>query len=843
MNGSFAGYTQVSHSTSEFDITDMLEAGRNEIICIVLKWCDGTYLEDQDKWRMSGIFRDVYMLSRPQNSVSSFRVSTVLSNKLYNAYVNVEINSAEPCTVKLYDPEGKLIGTEQTSDGKASFSVESPVLWNAEAPLLYSITIENGSEIIGERVGIRKIEIKNGVLLLNGTAIKIKGVNRHDSYCDTGYVSSKEQLLNDLKAMKSLNVNAVRTSHYPNAPVFYRMCDEMGFYVINEADIEMHGNVDVYNMDDHKKPFDYDGIAYSASDSRFEKAVLDRISRLVSRDINHPCVIMWSLGNESGYGENFRKAALLVKSMDSDRPVHYQSRHLLDNTPLDDLDLISDMYTSVDEIKNRILADKTDKRPYILCEYCHAMGNGPGDLEDYWQIIYSNDRFCGGLVWEWCDHGIYMGETENGKAKYYYGGDFGETVHDGNFCIDGLLYPDRTLHTGALEMKNVYRPVRVTREIDNLYRLTNTLDFTCAEELYTCRCVVEADGEAIFEQPVSFSVKPQNKSIIKIKHPIPPRDKNVCIKFAFYRKDGSEAGFDSIILNDAKPQLVPEKITGSVSVSETDSAFSISCGDVIYTLSKRTALISSAASDGKPLLEKPAQFNLFRAPTDNDISIKNHWYKLRLNELRPKVYSILCKENSGSAVISAQLSLGAPVHEPIARLNLDYTFYPDGSVNISCGAKIHQAVKFLPRFGMRFFLKNRFENVSYYGFGPHESYIDKCRSAYPSLFNSTVTALHEDYIRPQENGSHCFCKFVSLTDGNDTFTVQADSFSFNASHFSQEELEEKKHNFELEESGCTILCTDYKMSGVGSNSCGQELLEQYRLDEKEFTFEMLLKIN
>jgi beta-galactosidase len=839
VNKEFVGYTQVSHSTSEFNITSYLQEGENTITCAVLKWCDGTYLEDQDKWRMSGIFRDVYVLSRPKNRLRDYRISTELLNDYTNALIKVKLEADTECELSLYDEKGNLISRKK-ADKYVEFNVTSPVLWNAERPYLYSLTISTDSEIIGERIGLRDIRIENGVLLVNGVAIKFKGVNRHDSYCDTGYYASRQQLFDDLKLMKALNVNAVRTSHYPNAPIFYQLCDEIGVYVIDEADVETHGAVEVYNTFEWKNG--YDGIALLASDERFLKSICDRVNRLVTRDYNRPCVVMWSLGNESGYGTNFLEATNMVKSMDTSRPVHYQSIHLLDNTSTEVLDIASAMYTSADWMKNSFLTNESETRPFVLCEYCHAMGNGPGDLEDYWEVIYSNDRFCGGFVWEWCDHGIFMGYTESGKAKYYYGGDFGEKLHDGNFCLDGLLYPDRTPHTGALEMKNVYRPIRV-KLIDiqeGIFEFTNTLDFINVNEYINCTYEVTDDTGILRTGEIKLDILPKATQRITIEDLPVGKEKSVYIRFIF-TKDNNEVGFEQINLSKSKPHFVPHQAETSINVRESNEGYIITGDDFSCCISKRTAMLTSLEKNGKQLFDKPAAINLFRAPTDND-SYRHNWYKIHLDQPAIKLYEISCTADKYSVIVSASLSLGGATYAPAAKIKLSYTIYNSGEIKFVADADIHKDLKYLPRFGMRFFLPRDFEEVNYYGYGPQESYIDKHRSCYISHFESKVTDLHEDYIKPQENGSHYGCEYVNVTNGDITMNVTSDNdFSFNCSHYTQEELTSKRHNFELVESDHTIMCIDYKMSGVGSSSCGPELLEQYQLKEKNIKFEFVLQ--
>lgn len=838
VNGIFAGYSQVSHSTSEFEITSYLNEGENDIVCAVLQWCDGTYLEDQDKWRMSGLFRDVYILKRPEKRLWDYKILPVLSDDYSSAVLSIILVSDIECEITLSEEDGTVLGTI-TTDKCAVFSISHPCLWNAEKPYLYHVTIKAGGEIIGDKIGIRETKIKNGLFCVNGVPVKIKGVNRHDFYCDTGYVASYEQLEADVKLMKYLNVNAVRTSHYPNSPLFCKLCDEYGLYVIAEADLEMHGAVDVYNTFDWANG--YDGIAMLASDERFEKAVKDRIIKLAVRDYNRPSVIMWSLGNESGYGTSFRYAAAALRAMDPTRPIHYESMYKLDDTPDDIVSLRSAMYTPVGEIK-KLVDGRRDKRPFLLCEYSHAMGNSSGDLEDYWKLIYSDDKLIGGLVWEWCDHGIRLGKAENGMIKYAYGGDFGDQPNDGNFCIDGLLYPDRTPHTGALEMKSVYRPVRVKliSAKRGEFEFINTYDFTNAG--VKLRCIYELCDYGEYRRlgDVPLDIPPKSSVRITIPELAAVKGKSVYVNFGF-TENGIKRGFEQIWLTRKKRNYQP-LVCGNAAVSEYADKYQVEFSDSRIEISKRSGMIISYKVSGRELLNKPAEINMFRAPTDNDCRIKEQWYKISLNRLQTKLYDISCEENEGKAVITAHISLAGPCYKPAARIEVKYEIYGGGDLRVILGADIHKDIEYLPRFGLRFFLDDDFDKVEYYGFGPKECYCDKHNSAYMARFASDADLLFENYVRPQENGSHFGCEYVKLTDGKSALRLVGNNdFSFSCLHYTQEELAEKRHNYELEKSGSTVLCVDYKMSGVGSTSCGPALDEKYRLSEKRIDFEMLLR--
>lgn len=844
INGVFAGYSQVSHMTAEFDITELLHEGENTLTAAVLKWCDGTYLEDQDKFRLSGIFRDVYILSRPAQRLENYSVRTVLnSDGSADVRFSCEGSGAE---FTLCDSEGGKIGCVDIADGGSGcIHVENAKLWSAELPYLYLLTVTTATEVIGERVGLRDVREDNGVIRINGKAVKFRGVNRHDSYPDTGYTASVDKMKKDLELMKRHNINAIRTSHYPNDPRFYQLCDEYGFYVIDEADLEMHGCVEVHNDFTWADPNAYNGIALLASDERFREAIVDRSRLMYKRDNNRPCVVFWSLGNESGYGTNLRAAAEYLHSVDDSRLVHYESTHRLDDTSDDVLDMVSKMYPSIVEWTN-YLNDENEKRPLILCEYCHAMGNGPGDLEDYHQLFHSSDRFCGGFVWEWCDHGFSLGKTEDGREKYGYGGDFGERHNDGNFCMDGLVYPDRTPHTGLLEVKQVYRPIRAQYNGGSSFTLRSMLDFADAGELLCCGWEITDRTGVLYSGSLELSISPRGSVEVDIPEAAAKYTRTTYIRFVFTAKAdalgykrGEEVCFDQLLLREVaeKPAAVPAQVC----CCDEPMRVTFAAADTEYSFNKRTGWFDSVKRCGRELLEKPMQFNFFRAPTDND-PMRGDWYRAHLNDYITKVYSTEVRSSDSGAELIVKQAFGWSIYQPFAVA--DVTYRIDGSgLDISCHISTSNKVKLLPRFGVRLFLPRSFSAVEYYGYGPNESYIDKHHSSYIGLFSADIADMHEDYIRPQENSSHYGCTDMSVTDGETrlVFTAQQ-PFSFNASVYTQEELAAKRHNFELCECGSSVICADWRMAGVGSNSCGPALMEKYRLPLPEFTAQLHIEI-
>ena len=859
INGSYIGYSQVSHMTSEFDVTDVLQDGTNTVAVLVMKWCDGSYLEDQDKFRMSGIFRDVYILKRPKQAISDYHIKTRIEDML--AKVEIEMKFYSPLNVKISieDRNGAVVALGSIAEeGTAVLEIASPELWNTENPYLYKLILETENEVIVDHIALRKIEIKDQVIYLNGQKIKFRGVNRHDSDPVTGFTINTEQITTDLTLMKQHNFNAIRSSHYPNAPFFYEMCDKYGFMVIDEADIEAHGPFMIYRKEDT----DYNRFKRwnekIADDPVWEEAIVDRVKLMVERDKNRFCIVMWSMGNESAYGCNFEKALEWTKNFDPDRITQYESaryRNYDETYDYSNLDMYSRMYPALSEIQEYL--DKDGSKPFLLVEYCHSMGNGPGDFEDYFQMIQDNDKMCGGFVWEWCDHAIAHGTAENGKTIYAYGGDHGEEIHDGNFCMDGLVYPDRTVHTGLLEYKNVYRPARVIsydKESGELV-LHNYMDFDDLKDYVKISYELTQDGLVISKGILpEFSVAPHGEGKTNLKINVPENGK-CYLKLIYHLKkelplldEDHILGFDEIEVSkeDTKCKLaekwIPKTVVDSeLQVNENDTQIHIKGREFAYTIDKRTALFTEMKFAGREYLNHPMELNIWRAPTDNDMYIKSEWKKAHYDKAYTRAYTTEVVQGKHGVKITSHASVVAETVQKILDVTITWKIEAAGKIDADIAVTKDDEFPDLPRFGVRMFLDKKLSAVRYFGMGPQESYCDKHQAASHGLYRADVGDLHEDYIRPQENGSHYDCEYVELNNSRYGIVASAEkAFSFNASYYTQEELEKKTHNYELIESDSVVFCVDYALNGIGSNSCGPVVLDQYRFDDVLFRFQFTL---
>ena len=866
VNDQFAAYSQVSHMTSEVKVTDYLRPGKNTVKVLVLKWCDGSYVEDQDMWRASGLFREVYLLSRDCAHIQDIYLHPTPNADFSAASFSFDLKNTAPLTVsyRLLAPCGCII-----EEGKADVGCEGtvtladikdPALWSDEEPTLYAVELSTGSEVIYLPFGIRRFEVLGKAFYLNGKKIKSKGVNRHDSHPILGHATPLEHMIEDIMIMKRHNVNMVRTSHYPNDPRFPGLCDRYGILLCDETDIECHGiGWGAYNKEPNPLPTNSDD---------WTEAYIDRAARMLQRDKNHPAVIIWSVGNESGWGKNHRLMAEYFHKNDPTRPVHMEddSRFACEALRSTDpeiqarfdvyesyLDFESRMYPSTQEMLDVYVNNPKITKPLFLCEYCHAMGNGPGDLKEYWDLIYAHDELFGGCVWEFTDHSVDIGNEIEGH-KYTYGGDFGDHPNDGNFCVDGLVYPDRRPHTGLLELKNVIKPVRATYA-DGKLTIKNLRYVKSLSDLALVYWV-EVNGKAVKTAQITDLTIPaqEEKSFDLTLGKLPAGI--VTLNLSFRQKSvtewapaGYEIGTEQFVLSAGEQVAAPAK-AGILALEESHDAYVVTDDEKVYTVSRATGAIVSIMDNGTELLCAPIMPNVWRAPTDNDRVVKGEWFNQGFDRQIVSCRSTTVeKQAGGEIVIGAHLVMGARAKRMLFTVKAAYTFRPGNGVVVeydvmtgtpdSVNPTPWHTKTFLPRFGIRLTMPEGYENMAYFGYGPMESYVDKRQAARLSDFHTTVNENFEHYVRPQENGSHYGCRYAAVT----TYTGQGlfffgDDMCFNASHFTPEQLTATRHDYELKPMRETTVTVDYKQSGIGSNSCGPWLAGNMQFREPKFTFRL-----
>lgn len=851
INGQMVGYSQGSHMHAEFDITSYVTVGENNRIAVqVIKWCDGSYMEDQDFFRLSGIFRDVYLLYREEKRIRDIEIKVDLSKDYKDATITILADTEENVEKKYYllNQEGNVLEEKSSENKEIIFEVKDARLWSAETPYLYTVVCKLGEEYIPQKVGARKISINsNGALLINGVVVKLKGVNRHDTHPQLGYVTPSSFLRKELQLMKSGNINTIRTSHYPNDPKFIELCDEIGFYVVAEADLEMHGfntaeKSNWYLINDKKVP---------PHQPEWEEAFLDRATRLVERDKNHACVIIWSLGNESGYGKNHEKMSEWIKQRDSSRLVHYEGAHLVNHSRF--VDICSNMYPGYEQVREE--AKSNDKRPYFMCEYSHAMGNGPGDLKDYWDIIDTSERLIGGCIWEWADHTI---ETkEYGKIKQNYGGDFGEILHDGNFCMDGLVFPDRTPSTGYYEMKAVYQYVKFL-DIDlqkGIVSLKNCYDFTDLDN-FELVYWTEKDGKVECKHMMELpSVKPHETVKINIKI---GRNESVKWGSTFNLSIRTKQEWNQVEAEHEvafKQYLVEEHIEDEV--REEQEVFEVKdemCSIKVvgtkyqYAFQKSTGNIESIRFNDEELLEAVTKIDVYKTPTDNERYIKKEWYSYgepvfgvevqNFNLIQQKTYGIKVEQKENSVEVRVEGALCPIARYPLVRYEVVYRVLATGELQIEFNGDVREDVMAIPRIGFDYVLKPGMEAIEYYGLGPNENYVDMYNHARMGYFKTTVSDEYVPYPKPQEHGNHTKTKYLSIRNerGIGICFKANKGFNFKTSHYDSRELEQTMHSIDVKKRAQTFVAIDYKVNGIGSSSCVVDLDKKYQVREKHIFY-------
>ena len=809
INGHYVGFTQGSHLLAEFDITDFVNQGHNTVQVKVLKWCCGSYLEDQDFFRYNGIFRDVYLLQRPEGHITD--VQMIPDDQ------HISLTLDGEAEVRIFD--GDTLLTQQKMVDYFDFAPAQPVLWNAEKPHLYTVKLERAGEIITLRAGLRKIEVgPDYAILVNGVPVKFHGVNHHDTSPNRGWCQSEAELRRDLELMKSLNINCVRTSHYPPAPVFLQLCDELGLYVVCETDIETHGFL--RRLPNVPYRYDVESNAWPCTKAEWKHEFLDRMQRMVEHFKNHPSIFMWSSGNESGHGCNQVAMLRWTKQRDPSRLVHAEDASR--KGQIHNADVFSMMYSSLQEVERFALCDDINM-PVFLCEYSHAMGNGPGDVWDYNTLFDRYPKLTGGCIWEWADHVVNV----NGVQRY--GGDFpGEQTHDGNFCCDGLVFSDRSLKAGSLDAKAAYQPIRTSYE-DGVLTVYNRLDFTNLEE-YEFRYTIEADGEVVAREELWLHAAPHTSVCVEVPYERSTAQFGVFLNAELW-KDGvlwahtqHPLPFDAVQTEEA-PLL---------ELTETDRDIIAQGQQFLYTFSKHYGAFTSMLIDGREQLADKPILTAFRAPTDNDRDTRFMWQQLdewrgeNLDKSSVKIYRCFVEE--GCIVVEG--ALAGISRAPLMKFTQRVSVYADGTVKTQLQGNIRKDAFWLPRMGYEFSLPGEMDHFAYYANGPYESYRDLCHAGRIGLFESTAEKEYVHYVRPQEHGNHTSARWLRIGD----LEFAAADMEVCVSQYSTAALTKAEHTDELVSDGKIHLRIDYKVSGIGSNSCGPELEKMYRLDEKEFSF-------
>lgn len=852
INGKEVGYSKVARNESEFDITDLIRVGEeNDVTVRVYQWSDGTYLEDQDMWWESGIFRDVELIGVPKDGINDYKVIADLDDEYKNGIFKVEAflrtTKEVNVTFELVDAGENTVFTKTVvaKEGKACIDevIADVNHWTAETPYLYKLfmTVEDDGqivEVIPQNVGFRNIRLNGETFLVNGVAIKFKGVNRHDYSPQNGRVVSREEIEKDIILMKQFNINAIRTSHYPNSYYLYDLCDEYGMYLIAETDLECHG---------FELTGDYKWIT---DDPSWELAYVSRMTRMIERDKNHPAIIFWSLGNESAFGCNFRKMTDVAHEMDPTRLVHYEG-----DFDVESADVYSTMYTWIENPKKPYLMKdiiEKSKKPHVHCEYCHAMGNGPGNLKDYQDLVYAHDKLQGGFVWEWFDHGIES-FTESGEKYYRYGGDFGDDPSNKDFCIDGLIMPDRTPSPGLYEYKKVIEPITTTA-VDiqkGIINLLSRYDFANLDRFNLVYKVMEDDVilQTGFMAVPSIEARankditlPYDLSAIKVK---PGAHYYVNISYQLredtsYASSGHELATAQFELPLYKEGIVvrPE---GILNVEKEHTTLHVKGANFSLDFNLVNGNLMNIVRDGMQVLSKGPRVTLWRAPISNDMEIIDKLKKVYFLHLEHEVVMNIDYHMEGNILKVEVDTINSTTNSAWHfKTKYVYTVCPSGDILIDVegtpSGRVDLAPDMLPRIGVSMHLDKSMEHVRYFGMGPGENYADSKEAAQMGLYANTVDGLFTNYVIPQENGNHMGCKWVSMTNdrGMGLLASTEGDFNFSASWYEDKDLDDAKHTCDLVKRDYIVFNVDYKQNALGTNSCGQWQLDKYRAKFEDF---------
>ncbi len=845
INGKQAGYSQGSKTPAEFDIKKYLQTGTNQMALKVIRWCDGSYLEDQDFWRLSGIERDVFLLATPETRIKDFFVNARLDSLYTDGIFNLKIDIESPalisedmkinCTIL---DNGKPVFDEQKSiqQNHDQFVFQTNIAnvrqWSVEYPELYQLEIElvigeNTLQAIHQNIGFRTVEIDDGLLKVNGTPVTIRGVNLHEHHQINGHVVDLETRIQDIRLMKQFNINAVRTSHYPQDPVFYDLCDMYGLYVVNEANIESHG-------------IGYDPDKTLANKPSWLNAHMDRNVRMVERDKNHPSIIIWSMGNEAGNGYNFYKIYDWIKERDPSRPIQYAQANREFNT-----DIYCPMYPKLDYMEH--YAANNPYRPLIQCEYAHAMGNSLGNFQDYWDLIYQYKSLQGGFIWDWVDQGLVKTD-ENGQTFWAYGGDFGpkDVPSDGNYFINGLVNPDRSLQPEIFEMKKAYQPVYF--EAVDLYKglilIDNKYNFENLENLQFY-WIIEEDGQLIEQgEPFQITVEPGSQKICKLKLPEVMTDINKEYYLTVFAQSKTasafipkhhEVAFEQFELHWSVIKTHQQNTTGSLTFNETENTIHITGKDISLRISKVTGWLDSYRINEQELLQMPLIPEFWRAPVDNDFGYQmpkrcEIWKDLHKNF---KLRDLKMHQH-----IPGKISIVADyvIYSVNSDAKIAYTIYGDGKIEVSCRYEFpNKELPMIPRIGFRTRLPKSFENFTYFGRGPHENYIDRNNAARVGLYSSKADEQYYAYVRPQENGYKTEVRWAQLTNKKGLgLRVNGDSFistrvmPYGLEDFDPGHKQAQRHTTDVHPRDYIEWQIDLKQMGVGGiNSWGAKPLNKY----------------
>lgn len=842
VNGEYVGYSEGSHNTAEFDITPFVIDGENEIVAVNYKWSNGTYLECQDMFRENGIFRDVYIINQEEKHIDDFLFRA--SKNTDGTYdlsitVNGELNGAE-VQISCDDLFDVNFGSTTTL---SKLKVNE---WTAETPNVCEVKItlkQDGKEVeaIRTHIGFKDVKIDGEVFLFNEKPIKMLGVNHHDTHMTKGYAVSLDDLELDIKLMKEYNCNAVRTSHYPPDPVFLTMCDMYGLYVVDEADIETHGFYAV--------PHSTYNPNRLSNDIKWASHYLDRVKRMYERDKNHPSVTMWSLGNESGGYKCQDVCYDFLKEVNPEIPVHYEGAIRSKRWAYD---VVSRMY-GTQNLMRKILkgtaGSKYKGKPFFQCEYAHAMGNGPGGLEEYMQLFYSSKQFMGGCIWEWADHSVY---DENAKYKWTYGGDHNEPIHDGNFCVDGLFYPDRKPSSGALEMKVCYRPIRAEYLGNGIFELKNTKCFKDSSDIEITYEII-INGACANSGKIKSVIAPQTKKKIKINSALfEEKNSDIFVNFIYKdKRDNREIAVEQVEVCLAKPNK--KSVSSNAQIKDENNKIIVLFDNGNALFDRKKGLVSYMVDGVEYLNTNPLDNqngfvpHIYRGRLDNDQYMVIFWKIIGLDCSSAKLVSCKIKNIDGEKCVSTVYDFVTRGVFVLARAQVNYFFEKTGKMRIDVSLKkVYPLTDQLPRFGVHLEMPVEFENVKYYGRGPVENYSDFKEHSPIGIYQTTVGKMAHKYIKPQDSGNRGDVRYSAVTDKNGIglrFSHIETPFSFNANHFTLGQLKNAKHIEDLPDTQTTFTAIDGFVRGTGSGSCGPIPSKEHQIkfgytSELEYSFEV-----